>query len=92
MKMGKPDGPITFNGKQVQPGAPEYAAASAALIAAQGKSQQARGRLMPNNLNQEKKLAASGAPVQTGAVSREFEESIVRQDDAILAMIRNIRV
>ena len=23
MKMGKPDGPITFNGKQVQPGDPE---------------------------------------------------------------------
>jgi hypothetical protein len=81
MKMGKPDGPITFNGKQVQPGAPEYAAASAALIAAQGKSQQARSKTPTNP-------ALAGTPVQTGAVSREFESSVKSQDDAILERIR----
>ena len=62
MTMGKPDGPITFNGKVVQPGAPEYAAASAALIKAQGASQQARQqRFTP------KTGAAPAAPVQQGA-------------------------
>ena len=48
MKMGKPDGPITFNGKQVQPGDPEYAAASQALIQAQQQAQQARSRTPTN--------------------------------------------
>ena len=47
MKMGKPDGPITFNGKQVAPGAPEYAAASAALIAAQGRGRPAAQTATP---------------------------------------------
>jgi hypothetical protein len=66
MKMGKPDGPITYNGKVVQPGAPEYAAASAALIKSQGDAQAARAQMgaKPNP-------AASGAPVQMGATSRQ---------------------
>ena len=37
MKMGKPDGPIEFNGKTVNPGDPEYSAASQALIASKQK-------------------------------------------------------
>jgi hypothetical protein len=51
LKMGKPSGPITFNGKVVQPGAPEYAAASAALIKAQGGARDFRSR---NDKNVEK--------------------------------------
>lgn len=43
MKMGKPDGPIQYNGKTVNPGDPAYAAASQALIQSQQKAQQARG-------------------------------------------------
>jgi len=78
MKMGKPDGPITFNGKQVQPGAPEYAAASAALIQAQGGARNFRSR---NDQNVEKNLAASGAPVSAGAPNVDksaYEESLSR--------------
>ena len=37
LRMGKPDGPIEFNGKTVNPGDPEYAAASQALIASKQK-------------------------------------------------------
>jgi hypothetical protein len=50
MKMGKPDGPITFNGKVVNPGDPQYAAAAQALIDAQARSQASRAqmRLKPN--------------------------------------------
>lgn len=83
MKMGKPDGPITFNGKQVQPGAPEYAAASQALIAAQSGARNFKSR-----------LAASGAPVSAGApnVDRSTMENIQTKDDQILAIIRGIRV
>jgi hypothetical protein len=66
LKMGKPSGPITFNGKVVQPGAPEYAAASAALIKAQGSAQNFRSR---NDQNVEKNLATSGAPVSQGAAN-----------------------
>ena len=88
LKMGKPSGPITFNGKQVQPGAPEYAAASAALIKAQGGAQSARSR---NDQNVEKNLAASGAPVSAGApnVDRADFESVRDQDNAILERIRS---
>ena len=91
MKMGKPDGPITFNGKQVQPGEPEYAAASAALIQAQGGARNFRSR---NDQNVERNLAASGAPVSAGApnVDRSAMENIQAKDDQILAIIRGIRV
>jgi hypothetical protein len=41
-KMGQPDGPIEFNGKTVNPGEPEYAAASAALMKSQDKMNTAR--------------------------------------------------
>lgn len=78
MKMGKPDGPITFNGTVVNPGDPRYAAASQALIQAQGRAQNFRSR---NDQNVEKNLAASGAPVQQGASQardRDFEESMRR--------------
>lgn len=40
MKMGKPSGPIEYNGKTVNPGDPEYAAASKALIQFFQKKQQ----------------------------------------------------
>jgi peptidoglycan hydrolase-like protein with peptidoglycan-binding domain len=68
LKMGKPSGPITFNGKVVQPGAPEYAAASAALIKAQGGARDFRSR---NDQNVEKNLATSGAPVSQGAANAD---------------------
>jgi hypothetical protein len=50
MKMGKPDGPITFNGKVVNPDDPQYAAAAQALIDAQARSQASRAqmRMKPN--------------------------------------------
>ena len=47
MRMGKPDGPITFNGKVVNPGQPEYAAASDALIKSQGAGRAARTGAAP---------------------------------------------
>ena len=78
MKMGKPDGPITFNGTVVNPGDPQYAAAAQALIQAQGRAQNYRSR---NDQNVEKNLAASGAPVYQGAsqgLDRDFEESMSR--------------
>ena len=68
LKMGKPSGPITFNGKVVQPGAPEYAAASAALIKAQGGARDFRSR---NDKNVEKNLSTSGAPVSQGAANAD---------------------
>jgi LysM repeat protein len=88
MKMGKPDGPITFNGKVVNPGQPEYAAASQALIQSQQKATNFRSR---NDQNVEKTLAASGAPVSAGApnVDRADFESIRNEDDAILERIRS---
>ena len=65
LKMGKPSGPITYNGKVVQPGAPEYAAASAALIAAQGNATRARGQ-------------AAKAGTQVGPVSQGASQEIDR--------------
>jgi hypothetical protein len=55
----------------VQPGSPEYAAASAALIKAQGSSQAARTQ---GERNVEKKLASSGAPVQQGAANADSRD------------------
>ena len=88
MKMGKPDGPITFNGKVVNPGQPEYAAASQALIQSQQKLSNFKSR---NDQNVEKNLAASGAPVSAGApnVNRADFESVRNEDDAILERIRS---
>ena len=76
MKMGKPDGPITFNGTVVNPGDPQYAAAAQALIDAQARSQASRAqmRLRPNP-------ALATAPVYQGASQerdRDFEESMSR--------------
>ena len=62
--MGKPEGPIQFNGKTVQPGQPEYAAASQALLAQQQKAQQARQ-------NFGRQPAPSTAPVQQGAANAD---------------------
>jgi len=73
MKMGKPDGPIQYNGKTVNPGDPEYGAASQALIAQSQKAQQARSNMgAPRG-------APSTAPVQQGATlgDKDFEESIL---------------
>lgn len=81
MKMGKPDGPIQFNGKNVNPGDPEYAAASQALIAAQQKSQQARQRpAMPGS-------KPSTAPVAMGATNADkstMEENVYREDQSLV--------
>ena len=75
MKMGKPDGPITFNGKVVNPGEPEYAAASQALVAQQEKMQQYR---QPGGLrSRATQLSPSaGAPISQGLASTDFEESL----------------
>jgi hypothetical protein len=69
MKMGKPDGPITFNGKVVNPGDPQYAAAAQALIDAQARSQASRAqmRLKPNP-----ELAT--APVNQGASNADRQD------------------
>ncbi len=50
LKMGQPSGPITYNGKVVQPDEPEYAAAAKALIDSQARSQASRAqmRMTPN--------------------------------------------
>jgi hypothetical protein len=64
LKMGKPSGPITFNGKTVKPGDPEYAAASQALIQSQQRAQQARSKTPTNP-------ALAGAPVQQGAANAD---------------------
>jgi peptidoglycan hydrolase-like protein with peptidoglycan-binding domain len=64
IKMGKPEGPIQFNGKTVQPGQPEYAAASQALLAQQQKVQQAKQ-------NVGRQPAPSTAPVQQGAANAD---------------------
>jgi hypothetical protein len=87
MKMGKPDGPITFNGKIVNPGDPQYAAAAQALIDAQAKSQasKAQMRMRPNP-------ALASAPVSQGAsqvIDRDFEEgrSVGYSEDQTLARI-----
>jgi len=45
LRMGKPDGPIQYNGKTVNPGDPEYAAASQALIQARDRANSQRSRL-----------------------------------------------
>jgi len=67
IKMGKPEGPIQYNGKTVNPGDPEYATASQALLQAQGKSQQFRSRT-PNN------PALASAPVQQGAANADRQD------------------
>lgn len=68
LKMGKPDGPIQYNGKTVQPGDPQYAAASQALIAQQGKIQQTRDQMRAP------RGAPSTAPVQMGKVSADRQD------------------
>ena len=76
MKMGRPSGPITFNGTVVNPGEPQYAAASQALIQQQQRATSFRTR---GDRAVDRNLATSGAPVSTGApnVDRStFEESL----------------
>jgi hypothetical protein len=67
IKMGKPEGPIQFNGKTVQPGQPEYAAASQALLAQQQKAQQAKQ-------NFGKQPTPSTAPVGQGAANANRQD------------------
>ncbi len=64
LKMGKPEGPIQYNGKTVNPGDPAYAAASQALIQSQQKAQQSRS-------DWKSKSTASTAPVQQGATNAD---------------------
>ncbi len=71
IKMGKPEGPIQYNGKTVQPGQPEYAAASQALLAQQSKIQQVKQGMRPGG-GGAPRLAQAQAPVQQGAVSADF--------------------
>jgi hypothetical protein len=72
LKMGRPSGPIQFNGQTVNPGDPQYAAASQALLKSQGQIQQARTQMTAP------RGAPSTAPVQMGATNADradFEES-----------------
>jgi hypothetical protein len=79
MRMGKPDGPITFNGKVVNPGDPAYPEAAAALIKAQGDARD-RSRTKP-----------SSGPISAGApnVDRSTFEDVKSEDDEILERIRS---
>jgi hypothetical protein len=88
MKMGKPDGPIQYNGKTVNPGQPEYAAASQALMTQQGRIQQVRQGMQPGGGGAPK---LSTAPVAQGATNadRADFESVRNIDDAILERIRS---
>jgi hypothetical protein len=72
IKMGKPEGPIQYNGKTVNPGQPEYAAASQALMAQQGRMQQFRQGMRPGGGGAPRLAQASTAPVQQGVVSTDF--------------------
>ena len=58
-KMGQPSGPITFNGQVVNPGDPDYPAASAALI-------ESRNRLRPNPPVVKKAVAPATAAAGSG--------------------------
>ncbi len=72
LKMGRPSGPIQFNGRTVNPGDPQYAAASQALLKSQGQIQQARTQMTAP------RGAPSTAPVQMGATNADradMEES-----------------
>ena len=62
LKMGKPDGPIQFNGKNVNPGEPEYKAASQALIASQKKMTDAEARFDDRFNRTENTLAPANPP------------------------------
>lgn len=79
LRMGKPDGPITFNGKVVNPGDPAYPEAAAALIKAQGDARD-RSRTRP-----------SSGPISAGApnVDRSTFEDVKSEDDEILERIRS---
>ena len=79
LRMGKPDGPITFNGKVVNPGDPAYPEAAAALIKAQGDARD-RSRTRP-----------SSGPISAGApnVDRSTFEDVKSEDDEILKRIRS---
>lgn len=69
IKMGKPEGPIQFNGKTVNPGDPDYKAASDALMAQQQRMQQARQRMQQARQARQPATgqARTSAPVQQGA-------------------------
>ena len=73
LKMGKPDGPITYNGKTVNPGDPEYAAASQALIQSQQRAQQARTQMATRG-------AGTGGTITQSPTfgDRDWQESIER--------------
>ena len=67
-KMGQPSGPITFNGQVVNPGDPDYPAASAALI-------EARNRLRPNPPVVKKAVAPATAAAGSGERDTTNNES-----------------
>ena len=79
LRLGKPDGPITFNGKVVNPGDPAYPEAAAALIKAQGDARD-RSRTRP-----------SSGPISAGApnVDESTFEDVKSEDDEILERIRS---
>ena len=74
IKMGKPEGPIQFNGKTVNPGDPDYKAASDALMAQHQRMQQAR----QGNRNRVRQPATGQArptaPAQQRTANRNIDD------------------
>lgn len=66
IRMGRPEGPIEFNGRTVNPGDPDYGAASDALMAQQQRMQQARA----SRYNRSGSNRGGNAPRQPAAVQQ----------------------
>jgi hypothetical protein len=74
--MGKPSGPIEYNGKTVKPGDPTYADASKALVASMDKidsakrrAQEARANIAQESRNNQPAPVAAPTPVPTTVAS-----------------------
>jgi hypothetical protein len=84
LKMGRADGPITFNGQTVNPGDPDYAQAEQALIASQRNTQATRAQMRREFAAQRaaQQGAASGtlyqSPTPSAVRTADFEESLIR--------------
>lgn len=66
IRMGRPEGPIEFNGRTVNPGDPQYQQASDALMAKQREMQQRQDRFA-NRGSARARAGSNTAPVQQGA-------------------------
>jgi len=86
LKMGKADGPITYNGKTVNPGDPQYAAAEQALLQSQKRAQQYKYPMRSNMQPTQGGQISQGA---SQAMDQDFEESrsVGYSEDQTLARI-----